>query len=940
MMAGKSSISALLFITGACMVLLVFMGRVPVMGAMPTAKSISPAGSETDRITQIVIEIEDPWKKGPDWVQMGRSLIYLDEGDPFSADMLQTSLAALKLSGKFRDIKVDSEQTPQGMRLIFTLKPFHLIKKLRVKGNYPIFEYDVRKAMTIQVGDVFDAKQIEQQKKIIAKLYRQRGFIDPQINIEAVQDDRDGNYTLDIQIQKGAYYTLNRLTFQGNDAFSGQTLEQKMKIYRRSVLSGQTRRFSPRILEQDIKKLIAFYRAQKYPEIEIKHTIDRQPPATKVIVNITVTEGPRYEVNFEGNKAFSDAKLRKQNVMFKSGNVRDAGLRKTVRNLRQLYGASGFLEATVRAVDEPVSGTQADVRRLRFDISEGPQTFVELVHIEGNRAFATKRIRKQMLIREPGLFSKSPYVPETLDEDIHLIKALYAGQGFLDAELTVDVEMNSDNTRAQIRLRIDEGVRTRVASIGFAGQVPIAEQTLRQALVLKVGDPFDQSQMQADADTLSALVSEAGHPHVKLETGTEYTPDRTGVHLTYVIAPGNYIKMGETFYTGNFRTKRRVLARAHGLKPGEPFSLQKILAAQKEIRDMGVFDSVQLIAIGLKEQTETVHLIVELEEKKPYYFELGVGYQSDRGVFARAKAGDRNLWGLNKDFWVSGEISETGYKAETGLREPRLWGSKIEMTLSAFADRTQEFNQTFGTRILGTAVNFTRPLTDVIDAGLGFRFEQRKQFEVEGSQLPDDALAPRSNLVITPFVVYDTRDSFVRPRQGLFSEFKVDISKGFQSSTDDFTKYRLDMRYFRTPFERLTLGLMGRAGNIRPFGDNEIIPQDQLFYLGGINSVRGYDENLLFYDAQGDPVGGKSAINASIEGRIDIGYNFELTTFFDTGSVSHDQNFKDFDFRSSFGMGLLYQTIIGPIGIFYGRKIDPRPEEAPGQWHFTIGYTF
>jgi len=506
--------------------------------------------------------------------------------------------------------------------------------------------------------------------------------------------------------------------------------------------------------------------------------------------------------------------------------------------------------------------------------------------------------------------------------------------------VTVDVEMNSDNTRAQIRLHIDEGVQTRVASIAFAGQVPIAEQTLRQALGLKVGDPFDQSQMQADADTLSALVSEAGHPHVHVAAETEFGPDRTGVHIKYVVAPGNYIKMGEVFYTGNFRTKKRLLAQVHGLTPGEPFSLQKTLKAQKEIRDMGVFDSVQLIAIGLKEQTETVNFIVELEEKKPYYFELGVGYQSDRGVFARAKAGDRNLWGLNKDFWVGGEISETGYKAETGLREPRLWGSRIEMTLSAFAEETQEFNQTFGTRILGTAVNFARPLTDVIDAGLGFRFEQREQFEVEGSQQPDVALEPRSNLVITPFVVYDTRNSFVRPRQGLFSELKVDFSKGIKNSTDDFTKYRLDLRYFRTPLKRLTLALMGRAGTIRPYGDNPSIPADQLFYLGGINSVRGYDENLLFYDFKGDPVGGKSAINGSIEGRIDIGYNFELTTFFDTGSVIQDPDFGDAVFRSSVGMGLLYQTIIGPIGIIYGWKIDPRPEEAPGQWHFTIGYTF
>ncbi len=921
-------------------VLSVFWGSVAGLAAPPTVTPVPHTGTDPDRIAQIVIEIDDPWKKGPDWVHMARSLVYLNEGEQFSADLLQKSLAALKLSVKFRDIKAASKQIPQGMQLIFTLKPFHLIKKLRVQDNYPIFEYNIRNVMTVQVGEVYNEEEIERQKKIIAKLYREGGFIDPVIHIEAVQDQRDGNYILNIKVAKGAYYTLNRLLFQGNRAFSDQTLLPKMKIWRGSVLSAQTQRFSPRILEQDIKKLVAFYRAQQYPEIEIEQTVDRQPPATKVIVNLTVTEGPRYEVRFEGNKAFSDFRLRKQNVIFKSGNVRDAGLRKTVRNLRRFYREAGFLEATIRAVDEPSEGAQGDTRRIRIDISEGPQTIVESVHIGGNRTFDDKRISKQMLTRPPGLFGKRPYVPETLDEDIFMIKALYAGQGFLEAAVTADIEMNPDNTRAQIRLDIDEGVQTRVTSIGFAGQIPIAEQTLRQAIVLKVGDPFDQSKMQADADILSALVSEAGYPHVNLSAETEFSSDRTGVHLKYAVAPGKYIEMGEVFFTGNFRTKKSLLARVHGLTPGEPFSLQKTLKAQKEIRDMGVFDSVQLITIGLKEQTETVHFMVDLEEKKPYFYEVGVGYQSDRGVFARAKAGDRNLWGLNKDFWVSGEISEIGYKAETAIREPRLWGSKIEMTVSAFAEETQEFNQTFGTQVLGTAVNFARPLTDLIDAGLGFRFEQRKQFEVEGNQTEEADLEPRSNLVITPFVTYDTRDSFVRPRQGHFSELKVNLSKGIKNSTDDFTKYRLDLRYFTTPIKRLTLALMGRAGTIRPFGSNRTIPQDQLFYLGGINSVRGYDENLLSFDAKGDPVGGKSAINSSIEGRIDIGYNFELTPFFDTGSVIQDPDFSDVVLRSSFGMGLLYQTLIGPIGIFYGWKIDPRPEEAPGQWHFTIGYTF
>jgi outer membrane protein insertion porin family len=535
---------------------------------------------------------------------------------------------------------------------------------------------------------------------------------------------------------------------------------------------------------------------------------------------------------------------------------------------------------------------------------------------------------------------KRPFVPETLDEDLFMIEALYAEMGFLDVSIAVDITKSLDNTRAHILLNIKEGVQTRVASLDIKGPLPVDALTLREAIGLRVGDPYSEVQVLADADTISAVVSEAGYPHAKVANAVEFNDDRTGAQIIYTVMPGKHITMGEVFYTGNLRTKKRVLARAHGLKPGEPFSLKKALDAQKEIRDMGIFDSVQFTMIGLKEQTETVHFIVDLEERKPYFFEVGVGYQSDRGIFGRGKIGDRNLWGLNKDFWVSGEINETGYKAETALREPRLWGSKIETTISAFAEDTQEFNQSFGTQIIGAAVNFARKMTDQIEVGLGFRFEQRKQTEVDGTQKPDIAYEPRSNLVITPFVTYDNRDSFIRPRKGYFSEFKIDLSKGIENSTDDFTKYRLDLRYFKTPIKRLTLALMGRVGTIRPYGDNRLIPADQLFYLGGINSVRGYDENLLFFDANGDALGGQSAINGSIEGRIDIGHSLGLTTFFDTGSVIPNPDFKDVTLRSSFGFGLLYQTVIGPIGVYYGWKIDPQPVESAGQWHFTIGYTF
>ena len=83
------------------------------------------------------------------------------------------------------------------------------------------------------------------------------------------------------------------------------------------------------------------------------------------------------------------------------------------------------------------------------------------------------------------------------------------------------------------------------------------------------------------------------------------------------------------------------------------------------------------------------------------------------------------------------------------------------------------------------------------------------------------------------------------------------------------------------------------------------------------------------------------AMLGSVEARYNLTGNWELTLFVDGGSVqeSIDNQGRD-DWRYAAGLGLRYETPIGPIGLAYGWKIDPRPGESDGQFHFTIGYTF
>ena len=322
---------------------------------------------------------------------------------------------------------------------------------------------------------------------------------------------------------------------------------------------------------------------------------------------------------------------------------------------------------------------------------------------------------------------------------------------------------------------------------------------------------------------------------------------------------------------------------------------------------------------------------------------MGAGYRSDTGLFAGTRVGDRNLFGMNRKAALGGQVNQTGHRVDLELQDPNLWATGTTATLSLFTERIEEFNQNFETRTYGASLGFTRKWFKNWTSGLSTRLESREQVATGSGEITDTAveLGRRTILVTTPSLQYDSRDSFIRPKKGLFANLAVDVSKGVEKPEDDFLKYRLEGRGFWTPLSPLTLAWIARMGYIEPYGGSGDVPEDQLFYLGGIGDVRGFEENLLRFDASGDAVGGRKSLSGSLEARIDLGYNFELTFFYDIGHLSDTGGaVGGNDWRDSAGAGVRYITPIGPIGILYGHKLDRRSGESSGQFHFSIGYSF
>jgi len=842
----------------------------------------------------------------------------------------------------------ESDRGEKQFTLGFQVTPHPRIKDIKISGAFPLLEREILNAMQLYPGDVYHPKTFSGKEAVIAEVFKNEGYIAPVVNLDAAEDLTDGNFVVYVTIDKGDFFHVRRFEITGNQAFSTTRLKWRTKTFKSRLTPDFMRRFKTKIFNKDIQNLIRFYRRKGYPEIVVNSDVNKDAKTQNASIFVTIDEGPRYDIEFKGNKEFWDVTLKKDLTLLKESNKKDFSLKKSIRKIKKRYRNAGYKDCRIEIKSEGKQKTGMPVRNIRLLIHEGPQYVVNSVNLTGNHAFDSKKIKKQILTGTPGLIANGAWVQETLEEDKRAVTSLYLKQGYINTVVKDEIKSHKDikenTTYADITLDIKEGVQTQVTSTTIHGLNVLSDSEAIEAITLKKGSVFRNYMIRGDENTLSSLISENGHPHVTVKGTAVISKDNTRAAVTYKVDEGPFVRMGQVAYTGNFITKARVIENELELNPGEPFSLNKFLESQRNIRDINAFDSVRFKTYGLKEKKDKVNLLLELEEKKPYYIQLGGGYDTEREFYADILAGDRNLFGLNKEIWTRTEISQIGYRGDLGMVEPRFMGTRIKSSINMFSEKREEFNTNFGTRDSGISVSFNSRLFQKFNADLSFVYAYKKQYQRDSEPIPtdeEDEYDPREILTISPSLIYNSTDSYIRPRKGMFSSLFLDFSKGINNSLDNFFKYRLEIRKYYTPMENLTFALRGLLGDITRFDDGSTIPKDQLFFLGGTSTVRGFDENRLRFDATGKAVGGKTAILGNIEARIDLGPDFELSFFYDTGSIKNavlDQGSNGF--RSSIGVGLHYLTQIGPMGVYYGHKLDRKANENAGSFHFTIGFRF
>ena len=137
--------------------------------------------------------------------------------------------------------------------------------------------------------------------------------------------------------------------------------------------------------------------------------------------------------------------------------------------------------------------------------------------------------------------------------------------------------------------------------------------------------------------------------------------------------------------------------------------------------------------------------------------------------------------------------------------------------------------------------------------------------------------------------------------------------------------------------------LAGRAAAGSLTGENvRNIPASLRFYSGGGGSVRGYKyQSLGPHDRNGDPLGGLSFTDVSLEARFRITESFGIVPFVDGGMV-YETTMPDWgrDLSWGVGLGFRYYTLIGPIRLDIATPLQDRDNNKAFQIYLSIGQAF
>lgn len=859
-----------------------------------------------------------------------RDVIGIHPGDPFSIAAIEQAISNLRKWGIFDVIEVSPSMGPEGAIIHFQLEEATVVVSIDVEGNYPYIENKVRKYLTLHPGDIYTPERLAEQVERLEAFYAREGYVGTKVFVDEEMMPELGGVVLTFRIHRGDSLRISSVTVTGNRVYPTGRFITLLETWRQ---------FSERGFARSLRRIREFYQSHGYPKARVhvlKKEIDFE--AKSVDIALEVTEGPKVDIVFEGAPHTSRKLLRRTVTILSEGSYDSYEIELSAEALKELFRQRGYPDAVIETgrTDRPDGSIV-----IAFRITLGVEARIKRLSFRGNDEVDRHQMTPEMINREQSFRHRGTFSPEEEQADDETILKGMRRHGYLDAAVGEwEVGRTPQGYALEVTIPIEKGPQTLVGAISFSGNDAFTIPRLLKELKVRPGKPFDEPGLEEDRKRLVAFYSDNGYPYATVEQRWQRDTQPGKANIRYDIDEGKRVTIGHILIIGDVLTSQKAIKHAMELREGDVFCYRKIVQSQLNIRRLGPFSAVTIETIGVEERSSVVHLKVKVEEERPFLVDLGIAYSTREHLTGSFTFRNINAFGWAKTNKLELTAGQRLSRALISWYDPRFFSSSFEMTTSAWVQYQKQ--PTYAYSQVGGALGWLRRLRRF---GFSFSWELDKNYFVTGDSVAADADSLRDDMIsrISLSGSYDNRDSFSDPRKGFFTMGIVDIFNEIRGNKADFFRFTWQGENDVTFLDRLTLATELRFARIQTIGKNVSVPTNELLYLGGADTIRGFSEDSLGpVNVAGQAVGGRTRWIWNEELRVRLWRTLQWAFFFDMGSltdtfsqISWDQNV-----RRSAGFGVRYITPVGPLRLDYGIKLDRKPGESFGHLNFTFGYVF
>lgn len=667
-----------------------------------------------------------------------------------------------------------------------------------------------------------------------------------------------------------------------------------------------------------------------------------------------VTEKPIFDrLTYQGRKHLGKGAITQAMTLKLKDPFNQAKLDADLARIQAKYAEKGYVNAQIKY--ELTRVEKENTVEIKLIIDEGPRTRVEAVNINGLHEIPLKKLLAKAS-NKPG----KVYKPQNLQRDYVKMMLYGRNQGYAQFMMTEPkLDYNADKSLVSVSYDVTEGPKVDFGTTAFEGSTVFSDAELKEKIYYRTGKLYNQKDFEDTVSAIQEAYADKGYLQARVQP--RYDVQNGLLNISFDISEGGIFYIDNVDVSGYGKTKKYVFTRELSIHPGDLYDAAKIRRSQTKIMNLGFINDVQ-VDLQPTADPQKVDLGFNVVEGRPGMFQAGLAMSSMDGLYGEVSVNHLNFLNRAQRLSLRTMFGKEILDYTVSWYTPWIYEKPTSLGVDAFNTRRYRSfvteNQAYTEKRIGGRVKVgPRFNDDIYQLSFGYSFENVDIYDIDPNYMYTPDKKPgeyieKGKTNISTFnadAAIDTRDNMWDPTRGWRNSLGVALAGGPIGGD-------LDLWYFnaRSIFNHTVLNVGGnypivfvlsnKFGSVQPYGRTKYVPPYEKFFLGGADTVRGYERAGEIGPVYGGDM--YYVMNAELrfpiarEGRRNMA---QFAFFFDMGN-SWD-HFDDIDFslgpnehqfKAGVGVGLRFTTPALPIRIDWGYGLNHAKGQDKSHFYFNM----